>query len=155
MNMNEHVGRRLKHGLYTSPWTVLGSVMILLVMVVVMAAQNYNREKRYMSRILSEKGAALIKGLEAGSRTGMMAMMWGGQQIQTLIEETALLPDVLYITIISQEGTVLASSETKIIGTAVNPTHFIDKAPSETISWQMIHTQNNQPSFEVDRKSVV
>jgi len=44
-----------------------------------------------MSRILKEKGAALIKGVEAGARTGMMGMMWGGQQVQTLLEETASL----------------------------------------------------------------
>ncbi len=89
-------------------------MVILLITVVVLAVQNYNREKQYMSRILSEKGAALIKAVEAGARTGMMEMMWGGQQIQTLIEETALLPDVFYITITNRQWPCFGQQPTRI-----------------------------------------
>ena len=68
--------RRRQLGSYLfSPWLVLGAVVILLAVVVVLAVLNINREERYMSQILSEKGAALIKSFEAGARTGMMAMM--------------------------------------------------------------------------------
>ena len=45
----------------TSPWIIIGSVGILLIVVVVLAAQNYSREKKYMSQILSEKGAVIVK----------------------------------------------------------------------------------------------
>ena len=102
--------------LHTSPWIIIGSVGILLVAVVVLAFQNYSREKTYMSRILSEKGAAIIKAMEAGARTGMMGMGWGGRQVQTLIQETALLPDVLYIRITDRDGRVVASSDREDIG---------------------------------------
>jgi two-component system sensor histidine kinase HydH len=78
--------RRTKATLTASPWIIVGSALILMIIVVVLAVQNNNREKDYMSRILKEKGAALIKGVEAGARTGMMGMMWGGQQVQTLLE---------------------------------------------------------------------
>ena len=84
--------RGSRWSLHTSPWIIIGSVGILLIVVVVLASQNYSREKKYMSQILSEKGAAIIKAVEAGARTGMMGMMWGGQQVQTLIEETAAAP---------------------------------------------------------------
>ena len=96
--------RRTKATLKASPWIIVGSALILMIIVVVLAVQNNHREKDYMSRILKEKGAALIKGVEAGARTGMMGMMWGGQQVQTLLEETANLPDVLYMTITNQDG---------------------------------------------------
>ena len=82
--MRSH-SRQSKLSLNASPWIIVGSTLILLIIVVVLAVQNYNREKDYMSRILKEKGAALIKGVEAGARTGMMGMMWGGQQVQTLL----------------------------------------------------------------------
>jgi two-component system sensor histidine kinase HydH len=108
----------------TSPWIIVGSVLILLITVVVLAMQNYNREKQYMSRILSEKGAALIKAVEAGARTGMMGMMWGGRQVQTLLEETALLPDVLYLTIVNKKGVVLASSDKRLINTQLSHNPF-------------------------------
>ena len=129
-----------KQVMYSSPLIILGSVAILLITVIVLAVQNYNREKLYMSRILSEKGAALIKGLEAGSRTGMMGMMWGGQQIQTLIEETALLPDILYIMITTREGLVLAGSHRNFIGTMAARSYFDENDLTDSIHWKMIHT---------------
>jgi two-component system sensor histidine kinase HydH len=126
--------------------------VILLIAVVVLATQNYNREKLYMSSILSEKGAALIKALEAGARTGMMGMMWGEQQVQTLIEETALLPDVLYITIINRNGLVLASSQKGLIGTQLhNGSQISGIVPSNEIKWKIINGENHRRSFEVYR----
>jgi two-component system sensor histidine kinase HydH len=144
--------RKNKGAIHASPWIIVGSVAILLITVVVLAVQNYNREKRYMSRILSEKGAALIKAVEAGARTGMMGMMWGGQQIQTLIEETALLPDVLYITITNRNGLVVASSQRGLIGTQLHTNPYLDGIdPSDKINWKIINTKNQRRSFEVYR----
>ena len=144
--------RTNKGAIHASPWIIVGSVTILLITVVVLAVQNYNREKHYMSRILSEKGAALIKAVEAGARTGMMGMMWGGQQIQTLIEETALLPDVLYITIINRDSLVVASSQRGLIGTQLSANPFFNGiTPSDKINWKIVNTENRQRSFEVYR----
>jgi two-component system sensor histidine kinase HydH len=145
--------RNNKGAIHASPWIIVGSVVILLITVVVLAVQNYNREKQYMSSILSEKGAALIKALEAGARTGMMGMMWGGDQVQTLIEETAQLSDVLYITITNRNGIVLASSQRRLIGTQLRSTlHINGIDPSNKISWKIINRDNQQSSFEVYRK---
>ena len=108
--MISKTSHRSRTSLHTSPWIIIGSVSILLIVVVVLAYQNYSREKKYMSRILSEKGAAIIKAVEAGARTGMMGMMWGGQQVQTLLEETARLPDVFYISVVNSNGLVLAAA---------------------------------------------
>lgn len=136
----------------TSPWIIIGSVGILLIVVVVMAYQNYSREKKYMSQILSEKGAAIIKAVEAGARTGMMGMMWGGQQVQTLIEETANLPDVLYITVADWNGLVLASSQPGLIGTQLsNSSSKNSLTPSEAINWRFNNIDNQQHAFEVYR----
>jgi two-component system, NtrC family, sensor histidine kinase HydH len=139
-------------GLVASPWIIIGSVGILLIVVVVLAYQNYSREKRYMSRILSEKGAAVIKAVEAGARTGMMGMMWGGRQVQTLIEETAQLPDVLHITVVDNEGLVLASSNRGLIGTRMDPDSPGEELdPSETVNWRIKNIDHRQQTFEVYR----
>jgi two-component system, NtrC family, sensor histidine kinase HydH len=139
-------------GLVASPWIIIGSVGILLIVVVVLAYQNYSREKRYMSRILSEKGAAVIKAVEAGARTGMMGMMWGGRQVQTLIEETAQLPDVLHITVVDNEGLVLASSNRGLIGTRMDPDSPEEELdPSETVNWRIKNIDHRQQTFEVYR----
>jgi two-component system, NtrC family, sensor histidine kinase HydH len=136
----------------TSPWIILGSVLILLIAVVVLAVQNYNREKQYMSSILSEKGATLIKAVEAGVRTGMMSMMWGDQQIQTLLEENALLPDVLYLTIVNKKGVVLASSDRGLINTELTHSPYLSGLNlSEKTHWKIVETANRRRSFEVYR----
>jgi len=150
--MDKNRNKSFLQSLHTSPLIIVGSVVILLIAVVVLATQNYNREKLYMSSILSEKGAALIKALEAGARTGMMGMMWGEQQVQTLIEETALLPDVLYITIINRNGFVLASSQKGLIGTQLhNGSQISGIVPSNEIKWKIINGENHRRSFEVYR----
>ena len=150
--MDKNRNKSFLQSLHTSPLIIVGSVVILLIAVVVLATQNYNREKLYMSSILSEKGAALIKALEAGARTGMMGMMWGEQQVQTLIEETALLPDVLYITIINRNGLVLASSQKGLIGTQLhNGSQISGIVPSNEIKWKIIDGENHRRSFEVYR----
>lgn len=150
--MIPRIDRKNRGGTQASPWIIVGSVVILLITVVVLAVQNYNREKQYMSRILSEKGAALIKAVEAGARTGMMGMMWGGQQIQTLIEETALLPGVLYIIITNRNGLVLASSQHRLIGTQLRNNPYLNGIdPSDKINWKIVNQDNRQRSFEVYR----
>jgi len=148
LNTKRNNGRKIS----ASPWIILGSVLILLITVVVLAVQNYNREKQLMSQILSEKGTALIKAVEAGARTGMMGMMWGAQQVQTLLEETAQLPDVLYLTIINKEGVVLASSDKKIINTQLSYNPDLSKHElSGKANWKIVETSNHQDSFEVYR----
>jgi len=136
--------------LHTSPWIIIGSVGILLVVVVVLAYQNYSREKKYMSRILAEKGAAIIKAVEAGARTGMMGMMWGGQQVQTLLEETARLPDVFYITVVNRNGLVLASSNPGLIGTQTSGgLHEKGLDRPEATNWRYKRIDEQRNVFEV------
>lgn len=143
-------GARLR--LHTSPWIIIGAAAILLIVVVVLAWQNYNREKEYMSGILSEKGAAIIMAVEAGVRTGMMRMMWGGDQVQTLIEETALLPGVLYISVIDSRGKVLADSRTEYIATEMHDNPFENvKVQDKEVQWRFQELDNRQRSFEVYR----
>ncbi len=148
--MISNTSRRNRTSLHTSPWSIIGSVAILLIVVVVLAYQNYSREKKYMSRILSEKGAAIIKTVEAGARTGMMGMMWGGQQVQSLIEETARLPDVFYISVVDRNGLVLASSNRGLIGTQMSggpPERGLDRP--EAANWRYKRIDDQEGVFEV------
>lgn len=134
------------------PWMIVGAVIILLTVVVVLAVQNINREKRYMARILSEKGAALIKSFEAGTRTGMMGMMWGGNQVQNLLEETARQPGILYLAVTDNTGLILAHSDRAMIGKK-----FLDGPSIKTLNlevqerWRLRDYGSAQRSFEVYR----
>ncbi|HHP7233583.1 MAG TPA: ATP-binding protein [Desulfobacterales bacterium] len=131
----------------TSPGLIVGATLILLVVVVVLAVQNYNREKRYMSDILTEKGAAIIRGVEAGARTGMRHMMWGDQLVQKLLEETARLPGVIYMALIDADGRILAHSDPQQIGGAY-PRDMQAAGSPDAFTWRIV-TDPKGRTFEV------
>ena len=142
----------LRARMQTSPWIILGLTVILLIVVLVLAFQNTNRERRYMSELMSAKGAALIRAVEAGARTGMMGMRWGGQQIQRLLEETARLPDVLYMAVIDQNGRAVAHSDPLRIDQPFDQDRQITHlGPGELENWELVTLSNQQRIFEVHR----
>jgi two-component system sensor histidine kinase HydH len=146
---------RLEHLLGRSPWILVGSVVILLVTVLVLAGQGYNREAHYISRILSEKGAALIKTVEAGARTGMRHMRWGDDHIQALIQESALVPEVLYITMIDGTGRIVADSDPERIGASFDRDLDLkaDDPPAQ-IRWTVVTGDDGRRAFEVYKRFV-
>jgi hypothetical protein len=137
--MSFRLSAKKPYGLQTSPWIVLGSTAILLVVVLVLAIANTNREKRYMAQVLKTKGAALIQAVEAGARTGMAGMMWRGQEVQRLLEETARLPDVLFMAVVDRNGRVVAHSDQNAHRGALSPrgapAAFRVRIRSKTGSW--------------------
>jgi two-component system, NtrC family, sensor histidine kinase HydH len=144
--------KNLRYGLQTSPWIILGSTAILLVVVLVLAIQNTHREKRYMSEILSAKGAALIRAVEAGARTGMMGMSWSGRQVQQLLEETARVSDVLYLAVVDRYGQVVAHSDPTRIGSPFRKDRkLIHLGPDLYENWELVDLDNGQRAFEVHR----
>jgi two-component system, NtrC family, sensor histidine kinase HydH len=141
-------------GLRTSPWIILGTAVILLVSVLVLAVQHIRRDQRHMHEVHSTKGIALIRAIEAGARTGMMGMRWGGAQVQRLLEETAHLPEVLYIAILSPDGLVLAHSDPNRIG---QPLHahrspIIHVGPDFEETKELITLPGGQRVFEIHRE---
>jgi len=142
----------IRSGMKTSPWIILGSTAILLIVVMVLAFQNTNREKRYMSQLLIAKGAALIRALEAGARTGMMGMVSSGQQIQRLLEETARLPDVRYMAVIDQSGRAVAHSDPSEIDKPFDSSRKITHlGPHQHENWELVTLNSGQRIFEVHR----
>ena len=144
--------RSVRAGMQTSPWIILGSTVILLVVIIVFAIQNSNREKQYMSQILSAKGAALIRAVEAGARAGMMGMMWSGQDIQRLLVETGRLPDVLYMAVVDQNGIVVAHSDpSKINKPFRKGSKLAHLGPDLKENSEVVDLGNGERSFEVHR----
>lgn len=127
--------------------------MILFIVVIVLAVQNTNREKRYMSKILREKGAALIRAVEAGARTGMMGMMWRAGQIQRLLEETAKLPDVVYMVVVDPQGLAVAHSDpTKVDQPFRRNQKLIHLGPDMEEDGELVRSDDGGSVFEVHRR---
>ena len=141
-----------KTGMQISPWVILGSTAILIVVVIVLAIQKANREQRHMSEILSAKGAALIRAVEAGARTGMMGMSWGGAQIQRLLEETGRLPDVRYMAVVDSDGKAVAHSDPEMIGKPFDQGRKLLHLGSDLQeNWELVDLGEEGRVFEVHR----
>ncbi len=143
---------RTKVKFYTSPLILLGALVILLTTLVILSIRNINREKRYMSEILLEKGATIIRSFESGARTGMMRMMWGRDQTQSLLEEIAQQPGILYIYVTDTDGHILAASDRDKVGRRYVEESSIEALkPANIEKWHLIKLKSGREAFEVYR----
>jgi two-component system sensor histidine kinase HydH len=142
--------KKFKYGMQPSPWIIIGATAILLIVVIIMAFENTRREKHYISEMLSIKGTALIRAVEAGTRIGMMRWQWSGDHVQRLLEETARLPDVLYMALVDEKGIVVAHSEKERIGNSFrSDDQLIHFGPDQKEKWELVSLKDGRSVFEV------
>jgi len=138
------------------PWIVIGSVIILLPIFVLWTIDNIHRQKDSTTLLLQEKGAALIRSLEAGARTGMMGMMSSrgtGFKLQRLITETAKLPDIKYIMVVDFDGAITAHSDSARIGEIYRDFSDVkDTGFSTELQWRQVNDSSGGYVFEVFRR---
>jgi two-component system sensor histidine kinase HydH len=135
------------------PWIILGAVLILVPLFVLMTLQSINRQKENTAKLLVEKGAALIRSFEAGARTGMMGMRWGGMHLQRLLTETARQADIVYLLVTDVNGTILAHNDVSKIGKSYASDLDLKRlAGSASVEWRHVSSQKDSPIFEVFRQ---
>ena len=137
------------------PWLLIGAVAVLLPIVVFITLENINRQKEKSIHLLLEKGAALIRSFEAGTRTGMMGRQWGGFQLQQLLAETAQQPDIVYLMVTDQAGKAIAHNNPaqidRIHGAELDLKRISD---TKNLQWRQISAPDGQNVFEVYRKFI-
>nr|WP_043637583.1 ATP-binding protein [Desulfovibrio sp. TomC] len=127
-----------------SPLLFLGAAGILAAVVTVMAVIDIGREKQYVTELLLEKGAALIKAFEAGTRTGMRGAFGAEVRLQHLLEETANQPGIFYLAVTDESGRILAHSDASRIGhTLFSPQAMADLAPDATEKWRLAQEEGD------------
>ncbi len=135
------------------PWIILGAVAILVPIFVFWTLQNISKEREYVVRLLTEKGSALIRSIEAGTRTGMMGTRGGGFRVQRLISETAQTPDIVYLMVTDASGNILAHSDEEEIGKTHGTELDLRRIlRSEKVQWRLIPGLEGASTFEVFRR---
>lgn len=123
---------------------------ILIIAIGALTAINFNRGKKIMQEVLSEKGSALIKSFEAGTRTGMMGKFDNGSRLQTLLAETASQQDILYIVLVDSTGKVLAHNDPEQIGRQFIPAAALAALTvSDATAWRTLESEGRPIVFEV------
>jgi two-component system sensor histidine kinase HydH len=135
------------------PWVLIGAVAVLLPIFTFITIENINRQKKKSIHLILEKGAALIRSFEAGTRTGMMGMHRGGFQLQQLLTEMALQPDIIYLFVADSRGNILAHNDLEKVGTQVEKD--VDPAgivQTDRLHWRQVTIPDGDRVFEVFRK---
>jgi two-component system sensor histidine kinase HydH len=134
------------------PWLIIGAVVILVPVFIFMTLENINRQKELTTRLLVEKGEALIRSFEAGARTGI-GLRWGGFHLRKLLMETAEQPDIDYLIVTDTGGTILADSDPLRIGAVYGRDLDLAKiAGSEKPAWRQVPNSEGADTFEVYRR---
>ena len=153
--MMRHLNIKSKPRLWVPPWVIIGAVLVLAPIFFFVTVDSINRQKENTLSLLKEKGAALIRSFEAGARTGMMGMRWGGAQVQQLLVETAQQKDIVYILVTNSAGKILADSDPQDIGkTYGEDLNLYRIAHSHDLHWREVHTEDKAKIFEVFRQFV-
>ena len=136
-----------------TPWAILAGLAVLAPIVFFLASKSIKEDKENMTRLMVEKGAALIRSFEAGARTGMMGMGWGGAQLQQLLVETAKQPDILYLVVTDKKGFAVADSEADRIGKKhESALEVVLGEELDKLSWHQVKTEKNTVAFEVYKR---
>ena len=136
-----------------TPWAILAGLAVLAPIVFFMANSSIREDKENMTRLLVEKGAALIRSFEAGARTGMMGMGWGNTQLQRLLVETAKQPDILYLIVTDESGIAVAHSNSELIGEQYEATVAVSPLEgSDKVRWHQVQAAGGTPAFEVYKR---
>jgi len=101
-----------------------------------------------MESFFLEEGMTLIRSFEAGARTTMMHDMMGGVlPVETLVKETAKGERIAYISIVTEDGTVIASAGTHDTAAEIALTRKILKTREPVTT--MVGGKDQQAVFEV------
>ncbi len=93
-------------------FAILITTIILAILLAVSTVRNFRREQRIMQSFLLDEGLTLIRSFEAGARTTMHHRMRieDSQPLVTLVNETTKTDRIAYISIITEDGTVVAAA---------------------------------------------
>ena len=123
--------KKARRSMYIPALGILGFILILIIALTFSTYRNINKEKQLMERYLLREGTTLIRAFEAGTRSGMMGRGWGSGRLQTLVEETAKEPDIAYIMLVDEIGTIVAHNQKERINTPLRRDVELEKIRKE------------------------
>lgn len=124
---------------------VLPAVILILVgLFAIVVIRDYGRESDAARQTLLEKGSVLIRALESGTRVGMGMRMHHAQQ-QTLLEEMAGQPGVLWFAVTDAQGNVVMHSDPAQVGkTLYSPAEMQTLNPGDEVRWRSVDVAEAQ-----------
>ncbi|MHC0470102.1 two-component system sensor histidine kinase ZraS [Citrobacter sp. EBS8] len=135
---------------------LLAAILMLVGWFSIMTIRDYGRESDAARQTLLEKGSVLIRALESGTRVGMGMRMHHAQQ-QTLLEEMAVQPGVLWFAVVDEHGVIITHSNSAMVGKSLySPDVLQQLHPGEQERWRKIEIPMGEgettPALEIYRQ---
>lgn len=135
------------------PLFLVGAIFILLPIFIFVTIQNINRQQESATRMLIEKGAALIQSFEAGARFGMRGTGWGNRRLQQLLSETAQQSDIQYLFVTDKSGQIFVHNDSSQIDKQYDLNlDYQQILDSPKIQWRKVTLADGTTVFEVFKK---
>ena len=131
-------------------WLLSGIVLLLVCLFSALIVRDYGRESASAQQTIQEKGSVLIRALESGARVGM-GMRMHHAQLQTMLEEMAWQPGVLWFAVTDEQGKIIAHSDAQQVGQPLYDARTMQTlAPGDTERWRRITSP--EPALEIYRQ---
>ena len=131
-------------------WLLSGIVLLLVCLFSALIVRDYGRESASAQQTIQEKGSVLIRALESGARVGM-GMRMHHAQLQTMLEEMAWQPGVLWFAVTDEQGKIIAHSDVQQVGQPLYDARTMQTlAPGDTERWRRLTSP--EPALEIYRQ---
>ena len=131
-------------------WVLSGIVLLLVCLFSALIVRDYGRESASAQQTIQEKGSVLIRALESGARVGM-GMRMHHAQLQTMLEEMAWQPGVLWFAVTDEQGKIIAHSDAQQVGQPLYDARTMQTiAPGDTERWRRLTSP--EPALEIYRQ---
>lgn len=131
-------------------WLLTGVVLLLMCLFSTLIVRDHLRENSSAQQTIEEKGRVLIRALESGARVGM-GMRMHHAQLQTMLEEMAWQPGVLWFAVTGEQGKIIAHSDAQQVGQPLYDARTMQTlAPGDTERWRRLTSP--EPALEIYRQ---
>jgi two-component system sensor histidine kinase HydH len=97
--------------LYLPAWSIVATVLTLLLIIAVSTYRNMSRETGRMEESLIREALVIIRAIEAGVRADFPATPPDAQRLRKLVEEVSHELEVAAILIFDNDGKIIAASQ--------------------------------------------
>lgn len=140
------------------PWLIIWATIVLFPIFSYITLTNIHRHTQNSINTLLEKGSALIRSFEAGTRTGLIQGVIETQRLQKLLFETAQQPDIEYLFVADTTGKIIAHSNVAHTGGQIdfrdtNKKLDLSKiASTRDLYWQILTNAGGKKILTLFRK---
>lgn len=156
--MNKNKEKKIRFLSEFHPWLFIGATIVLFPIFSYITIDNIFRHTQSSINTLLEKGAALVRSFEAGTRTGLLAGAGETLRLQKLLFETAQQPDIEYLFVANTSGKIIAHSNPAHTGRTLdfqNQENKLDLkkiASTKNLYWQIITNAEGKKLLILFRK---